>query len=38
MEVLALKQVEEISTRDGKNWLETPLKILSKIALNSPYK
>ena len=29
MEVLALKQMEKTSNRDGKNWLWNPLKIIS---------
>jgi len=37
MEVLVLKQVEKTSTRDGKNWLENPLKILIKQAKGAPF-
>jgi len=36
MEVLALKQVEKISTSDGKNWLSKSPKILFKTTQNSP--
>ena len=36
MEILALKQVEKTSKRDGKNWLWNPLKILSKNGQGNP--
>ena len=36
MKVLALKQVEKNTKRDGKNWLWNPLEILYKTGQGNP--